>query len=49
LPSSVDKHLVERFELSADGETLLYSYVLEDPQYLPRPLRADSSSHTGRI
>ena len=38
LPSSVDKHLVERFELAANGETLAYSYVLEDPKYLTRPV-----------
>ena len=42
LPSSVDKHLVERFELAANGETLLYSYVLEDPKYLTAPV-------TGRL
>lgn len=42
LPSSVNKHLVERFELSPNGEALLYSYVLEDPQYLSRPV-------TGRL
>ena len=42
LPSSVDKHLEERFELAANGETLTYSYVLEDPKYLTAPV-------TGRL
>jgi hypothetical protein len=42
LPSSVDKHLVERFELAENGETLTYSYVLEDPKYLTAPV-------TGRL
>ena len=38
MPSSTDKHLVERFELAENGETLRYSYVLEDPKYLTAPV-----------
>ena len=38
LPSSVDKHLTERFELAPNGESLTYSFELEDPQYLTRPV-----------
>jgi hypothetical protein len=39
LPSSVDKHLTERFELAPNGESLTYSFELEDPQYLTRPVK----------
>lgn len=42
LPSSVDKHLTERFELAPNGESLKYSFELEDPQYLTRAV-------TGRL
>jgi len=42
LPSSSRKHLTERFELATDGESLTYSFVLEDPEYLTRPLAADA-------
>jgi hypothetical protein len=42
VPSSRDKHLTERFELSADRTRLVYSYTLEDPAYLSAPL-------TGRV
>src|SRR5688572_30478874 len=34
LPSSTEKHLVERFALAADGQSLLYSFELADPVYL---------------
>jgi hypothetical protein len=34
LPSSTGKHLVERFEISADGKGMVYSGTMEDPQYL---------------
>jgi hypothetical protein len=34
VPSSRDKHVVERFELSSDRTRLTYSYTLEDPVYL---------------
>jgi hypothetical protein len=38
LPSSNEKHLVERFTLDADGQSLLYSFDLTDPVYLAEPL-----------
>ena len=38
LPSGEYKHLVERFALSEDGKRLRYSFVLEDPEYLARPV-----------
>jgi hypothetical protein len=38
LPSGAGKHLVERFALSADGRNLNYNFVLEDPEYLSRPV-----------
>ena len=34
MPSGTQKHLVERFGLSADRTTLTYSFTLEDPEYL---------------
>jgi hypothetical protein len=37
-PSSNEKHLVERFALNADGQSLLYSFELTDPVYLAEPL-----------
>ena len=39
LPSSAEKHLTERFELAPNGESLTYSFELEDPQYLTRPVK----------
>ena len=41
LPSSTEKHLVERFALNADGQSLLYSFELTDPVYLAAPLRGE--------
>jgi hypothetical protein len=38
MPSGEGKHLVERFALSADGKSLSYSFVLDDPEYLVRPV-----------
>jgi hypothetical protein len=38
LPSSTQKHLVERFELSADGKGMVYSGKVEDPKYLAEPV-----------
>ena len=38
LPSGIQKHLVERFELSQDKTTLQYSFWLEDPDYLLEPV-----------
>lgn len=37
-PSSHEKHLVERFALDADGQSLIYSFELTDPVYLAEPL-----------
>jgi len=34
LPSSVQKQLLERFSVSADGLTLVYEYTLKDPVFL---------------
>jgi hypothetical protein len=42
VPSSRDKHVTERFELSPDRTRLTYSYTLEDPVYLNGPI-------TGRV
>lgn len=33
LPSSRDKHLVERFELSDEGSALTYRFTVEDPEF----------------
>jgi hypothetical protein len=41
LPSSKEKHLVERFALDADGQSLLYSFELTDPVYLAAPLTGE--------
>jgi hypothetical protein len=41
LPSSTEKHLVERFALNADGQSLLYSFELTDPLYLAAPLTGE--------
>ena len=38
LPSSTRKHLIERFHLSQDGKSLIYSGVIEDPVYLAGPV-----------
>ena len=38
MPSSTQKKLTERFALSEDGKTLIYSGVLEDPVYLAKPV-----------
>jgi hypothetical protein len=40
-PSSTEKHLLERFALDADGQSLLYSFELTDPVYLAAPLRGE--------
>jgi len=39
-PSSVEKHLVERFTLSADGQSLTYQFELTDPVFLAAPRTA---------
>jgi len=38
LPSSTQKKLTERFRLSPDGKSLIYSGVIEDPVYLAKPV-----------
>ena len=38
VPSGRAKHLVERFQLSPDRTRLTYSYELEDPEYLTKPV-----------
>ena len=38
LPSSTQKRLTERFSLSPDGKSLIYSGVVEDPVYLAKPV-----------
>jgi hypothetical protein len=38
LPSSGKKKLTERFKLSPDKKSLLYSGVVEDPEYLAKPV-----------
>jgi hypothetical protein len=47
VPSSRQKHLVERFELSADRTMLTYRFTLEDPEYLAAPF-AGSATWTHR-
>jgi hypothetical protein len=37
-PSSAEKHLIERFALAADRQSLSYSFELTDPVYLAEPL-----------
>ena len=41
IPSSISKHLVERFSLNADGESLTYRFELEDPEYLASPVTGE--------
>jgi Family of unknown function (DUF6152) len=38
LPSGPDKRLTERFQLSADGTRIFYSFELMDPTYLAAPV-----------
>ena len=38
LPSSRQKHLIERFELTADRSGLTYTFWVEDPEYLAEPM-----------
>lgn len=38
LPSGPDKRLTERFQLSADGTRILYSFEMTDPTYLTAPI-----------
>lgn len=43
LPSGTGKHIVERFEVSADGKGMIYSGTMEDPEYLTAPVDWTSS------
>lgn len=38
VPSGRGKHLVERFQLSPDRTRLTYSFELQDPEYLAKPV-----------
>ncbi|MGI9258523.1 MAG: hypothetical protein ACR2QQ_06795, partial [Gammaproteobacteria bacterium] len=38
IPSSEQRHVVERFELSDDGTHVKIDYVVEDPEYLTEPV-----------
>jgi hypothetical protein len=40
LPSGSQKHLIERFALSADRTRLDYTFTLEDPEYMAAPVTA---------
>ncbi len=38
LPSGRQRHLIERFELTADRSGLTYTFWVEDPEYLAEPM-----------
>ena len=40
VPSGAQKHVVERYDLSDDGTSLIVDVLVEDPEYLAEPLRA---------
>jgi hypothetical protein len=40
VPSGALKHVVERYDLSDDGTSLIVDVLVEDPEYLAEPLRA---------
>ena len=42
VPQSTDSEMVERFEISADGSRLSYSFTIADPATFTRPVRADN-------
>ncbi len=42
IPSGPQKHLIERFTLNQDGNTLTYQIELTDPEYLASPLIAET-------
>lgn len=48
LPSSPQKHLVERLKLDADKTHLLYSFELEDSEYLAEPIVSGDVAWTHR-
>jgi hypothetical protein len=41
VPSSAQKHLVERLTPSANGTSLIYHFELTDPQFLSAPVQGD--------
>lgn len=43
VPSGPDKHMVERLSLTEDRLRLRYSFTLEDPEYLLRPVSYEMS------
>ena len=38
VPSSGQKHVIERYRLAVDGTYMDAMYILEDPEYLARPM-----------
>ncbi len=38
IASGAEKHVIERFELSADGTKISIEFVVEDPEYLAEPM-----------
>ena len=38
LPGSMQKHVIERFQISDDGKQMIYSGTLSDPVYLAEPV-----------
>jgi hypothetical protein len=42
LPSGEDKHLVERFELNPDEQSLTYRWEVMDPEYLTAPISGEN-------
>jgi hypothetical protein len=44
VPSGSQKHLIERFALTADRSSLRYRFELEDPEYLAAPVTGELES-----
>jgi hypothetical protein len=38
VPSGGQKHVIERYRLAVDGSYMDAQYILEDPEYLARPM-----------
>jgi hypothetical protein len=45
VPSGDKMHLVERLTLSDDGQTALWEYLIEDPDYLAEPVSGEYTWH----
>ena len=43
IPSGAQKHVVERFSLSADRKQIEYAFFLEDPEFLSEPVRGEGT------